>query len=199
MPMGVASMSLTCRMPAASMPRTCGGRGFPAAAAARAGTRLSRISVVLPEPETPVTTESRPFGNETQSGCTVWIASVVIRMQPSANSETVPWEREVSAAEIFCWEREASGAEILCWEGKSSAAVIFCWEGKSSGAVTFCWERGLSFFRAAWAAARNGPILEFGFAITAGTVPCAMRRPPAAPAAGPSSMSQSACPRTCTS
>ena len=41
--------------------------------ASRAGMRLSSTMVVLPEPDTPVTTVSRPFGISTSSGLTVWI------------------------------------------------------------------------------------------------------------------------------
>ena len=59
---------------------------MPAVCAASAGTRLSRISVVLPEPDTPVTTVSRPLGMSTFSGLTVWMASVERWMRPSANS-----------------------------------------------------------------------------------------------------------------
>ena len=75
MPIGVASMSFTCAMPSASTALTWGGSGLPAVCAASAGTRLSRISVVLPEPDTPVTTVSRPLGMSTSSGLTVWMAS----------------------------------------------------------------------------------------------------------------------------
>ena len=41
--------------------------------------------VVLPEPETPVTTVRRPLGISTLSGFTVWMASVVIVIFPSLN------------------------------------------------------------------------------------------------------------------
>ena len=54
MPMGVASISLTWAMPGADMLLTWAGRLPPRVRASRAGTRLSRISVVFPEPETPV-------------------------------------------------------------------------------------------------------------------------------------------------
>ena len=80
MPMGVASMSLTWRMPSASMRFTCAGSLPPAVAAARAGTRLSSTMVVLPEPDTPVTTVSRPLGMSASRGLTVWMASVAKRM-----------------------------------------------------------------------------------------------------------------------
>ena len=48
-------------MPGASTARTCLGSLRPAMDASSAGMRLSRISVVLPEPDTPVTTLSRPL------------------------------------------------------------------------------------------------------------------------------------------
>ena len=54
--------------------------------ASRAGARLSRISVVFPEPDTPVTTVSRPLGMSTSRGFTVWIAPVERWMRPWANS-----------------------------------------------------------------------------------------------------------------
>ena len=54
--------------------------------AARPGIRLSRMSVVLPEPETPVTTESLPFGKRTVRGFTVWIAPVSMRIWPRKKS-----------------------------------------------------------------------------------------------------------------
>ena len=86
MPIGVASTSLACAMPGASTARTCAGSGRPSIVAASAGTRLSRTSVVLPDPDTPVTTLSRPFGNATSSGFTVWMAAVFSRIAPSARS-----------------------------------------------------------------------------------------------------------------
>ena len=58
--MGVASMSLTCSMPSAVTALTWDGNAR--GTGSRAGTRLSRISVVLPEPDTPVTTVSLPWG-----------------------------------------------------------------------------------------------------------------------------------------
>ena len=69
-------MSLARVMPPASTPFTWAGRELPAAAAARAGRRLSRIRVVLPDPDTPVTTVSRPLGRSTSRGFTVWMAPV---------------------------------------------------------------------------------------------------------------------------
>ena len=85
MPMGVASISLTRPMPCASTARTCSGSLAPRMAASSAGIRLSKISVVLPEPETPVTTVRRPLGMRTSSGLTVWSAAVASRIVPSAN------------------------------------------------------------------------------------------------------------------
>ena len=86
MPMGVASISFTWAMPAASTDCTWGGSGLPLQAASSAGIRLSSTIVVLPEPDTPVTTDSRPFGNDTDRGLTVWTAEVVMRISPRANS-----------------------------------------------------------------------------------------------------------------
>ena len=76
MPMGVASMSLTCAMPSALTDRMCGGSAWPLMPASSAGIRLSSTMVVLPEPDTPVTTVSRPLGIVTSSGLTVWICVV---------------------------------------------------------------------------------------------------------------------------
>ena len=76
MPMGVASMSLTLR-DARRVDRRGRGRAGRrrAICASSAGTRLSSTRVVLPEPETPVTTVSRPLGMSTSSGFTVWMAA----------------------------------------------------------------------------------------------------------------------------
>ncbi len=41
--------------------------------------------VVLPDPDTPVTTVSRPLGNSASSGLTVWICAVEKQMLPLAN------------------------------------------------------------------------------------------------------------------
>ena len=76
MPMGVASMSFTCSMPSARMSVTWSGIRFPRVNASNAGTRLSKIRVVLPDPETPVTTVSRPLGISTSNGFTVCISLV---------------------------------------------------------------------------------------------------------------------------
>ena len=148
MPMGVASMSLTCAMPSALTARTCGGSALPRIPASSAGIRLSSTMVVLPEPDTPVTTVSRPLGMATSSGLTVWICDVDRRIVPCAN-------------------RSAFSAR-----GRKGA----------SGAPD-----------------KNGPICEAGSAATADTVPCAMTRPPFAPASGPISMIQSDSFRICVS
>ena len=71
MPMGVASISLTCRIPSASIARMCAGSASPLIFAFSAGTRLYSTIVVFPEPDTPVTTVSRPFGISTSNGFTV--------------------------------------------------------------------------------------------------------------------------------
>ena len=88
MPIGVASISLTCSIPGASIAVTWTGSVSPRMEACKAGIRLSRIRVVLPDPDTPVTAVSRPFGIFTVSGFTVWIAPVVIVIVPSANIES---------------------------------------------------------------------------------------------------------------
>jgi hypothetical protein len=61
-PIGEASTRWTRLMPAGETERTCRGRSAPSALARRAGTRLSRPRVVLPDPDTPVTAVSRPRG-----------------------------------------------------------------------------------------------------------------------------------------
>ena len=88
MPIGVASISFTCEIPAGSTERTWAGRGAFAIAASIPGTRLSRMSVVFPEPETPVTTVRRPLGIFTSSGFTVWIAPVARETAPCSNRQS---------------------------------------------------------------------------------------------------------------
>ena len=85
MPIGVASISFTLRMPSACTLSTCSGSFCPLVAAASPGTRLSKISVVLPLPLTPVTTVSLPLGISTASGFTVWMAPVSRWRHPAAN------------------------------------------------------------------------------------------------------------------
>ena len=69
-------------MPSASTVRTCIGSFSPFAWAFSAGIRLSRIMVVLPDPETPVTAVRRPRGSFTSRACTVWMGSVAMRIVP---------------------------------------------------------------------------------------------------------------------
>ena len=57
----------------------------PAMRALSAGTRLSSTSVVFPEPETPVTTVSRPFGISRPSARTVCSGFVRSATRPFAN------------------------------------------------------------------------------------------------------------------
>ena len=84
-PIGVASISLTCRIPSAVTDLICPGSGLLLMTASRAGIRLSRISVVLPEPETPVTAIIRPLGKSASSGLTVWICPVERWILPMEN------------------------------------------------------------------------------------------------------------------
>ncbi len=70
-PIGVASIIVTRSMPGASNARTCSGIRSSAIFAVSAGTRLSSTSVVLPDPETPVTTVRRCFGTRASNACTV--------------------------------------------------------------------------------------------------------------------------------
>ena len=58
-------------MPGAETDRTCAGSACPRMVACKPGIRLSSTIVVLPEPETPVTTVSLPFGILTINGLTV--------------------------------------------------------------------------------------------------------------------------------
>ena len=81
-PIGVASMTLTRLTPPASTDSTCSGNGIPDMTAWRAGTKLSNTMVVLPDPDTPVTTVMRPIGISRSRGCTVWIRDVRILMAP---------------------------------------------------------------------------------------------------------------------
>ena len=82
MPIGVASMSFTCAMPGASIFFTWAGSFLPASFASNPGIRLSSTMVVLPDPETPVTTVRAPFGKETLRGFTVWMSEVESVMAP---------------------------------------------------------------------------------------------------------------------
>ena len=77
--------------------------------AASPGTKLSRISVVLPEPDTPVTTVSRPLGISTFKGFTVWMAAVERCILPSANSSpaqtrSLTWISAVPARNGPIWD-----------------------------------------------------------------------------------------------
>ena len=81
-------MSFTRPMPSASTARTWSGSLRPAMRASRPGIRLSRIRVVLPDPDTPVTTVSRPLGMSTSRGFTVWMAPVDRWTRPYWNSSS---------------------------------------------------------------------------------------------------------------
>ena len=87
-PMGVASMRFARSMPAASTRFTWEGSALPFAFAASAGMRLSSTSVVLPEPDTPVTAVRRPRGMAVSSGFTVCSAPVASSMRPRANTSS---------------------------------------------------------------------------------------------------------------
>ena len=71
MPIGVESTMRTRSTPAGSIEVTCAGSGRSSVLASIAGTSDSRIIVVLPEPETPVTAVSRPRGIATSRARTV--------------------------------------------------------------------------------------------------------------------------------
>lgn len=98
-------------MPSAETDFTCSGNLPPEISASSAGTRLSRISVVFPEPDAPVMTVSLPFGMSTSNGLTVWIGPVERWIAPSANS---------SDSELACsltrtsasWDRNGPICEI---------------------------------------------------------------------------------------
>ena len=62
--------------------------------------------VVLPEPDTPVTTVSRPFGISTSRGFTVWILSLIhISTHKQRKSD------EMTRQELFTWVRQQYGTE----------------------------------------------------------------------------------------
>ena len=130
------------------MDTICSGSFFPFMAASSAGIRLSRIKVVLPEPDTPVTAVILPLGILTANGWTVWIFRVASLMIPLSN---------------ICLR---AGREV---------------------------RRSLAFPE------RNGAIMELGFFFISEIVPSATIFPPAAPACGPSSISQSAADKICVS
>ncbi len=85
MPMGEASISFTWAMPSAVMLFTCAGKCSPFNFASSPGIRLSNTIVVFPDPDTPVTTVSRPLGMSISRDFTVWIASVDRWSFPSSN------------------------------------------------------------------------------------------------------------------
>ena len=84
-PIGDASISFTWEIPSAETFFTCSGNVSPFSAASSPGIRLSSTIVVLPEPDTPVTTVSLPFGISTSRGFTVWIALVERWITPRSN------------------------------------------------------------------------------------------------------------------
>lgn len=67
-----------------NLPDMC-REALPFIFASSAGTRLSSTIVVLPEPDTPVTTVSRPLGMSSSKGLTVWMLPVERWIAPSAN------------------------------------------------------------------------------------------------------------------
>ncbi len=85
MPMGVASMSFTCLMPSAVTRFMCSGIRLSFISALRAGIRLSSISVVFPDPDTPVTAVSLPFGISTVRALTVCMGEMERLIRPSSN------------------------------------------------------------------------------------------------------------------
>ena len=65
--------------------------------------------MVLPEPDTPVTTVSRPLGISTFKGFTVWMAAVERCILPSANSSpaqtrSLTWISAVPARNGPIWD-----------------------------------------------------------------------------------------------
>ena len=68
-PIGVASISASPRIPAASSRRTCFGVFSPARLARSAGTRLSSTRAVLPAPDGPATAVMACSGKETRTSC----------------------------------------------------------------------------------------------------------------------------------
>ena len=70
-PIGVASINSTFETPSASIERAEAGNAAPPMDERNAGTSVSNTIVVFPEPDTPVTTVSRPRGTSTDNGCTV--------------------------------------------------------------------------------------------------------------------------------
>ena len=64
----------------ANLPPEEGGSGLPAVCAASAGTRLSRISVVLPEPDAPMMLVTSPgLTEKSMSRRTSWLPKVFER------------------------------------------------------------------------------------------------------------------------
>ena len=76
---------MTCLIPSASIFTICSGIFFGEVKESSAGTRLSKTIVVLPEPETPVTTVNLPFGMSIFRGLTVWIEFVSKWILPFLN------------------------------------------------------------------------------------------------------------------
>ena len=70
-PIGVASMSFICDIPSHLTSFICSGSLVLLIEAVSAGIKLSNTKVVLPDPETPVTTVNLPFGIFTSIAFTV--------------------------------------------------------------------------------------------------------------------------------
>ena len=86
MPMGEESIRFVRATPGASRALTWLGRRSPPPAARSAGTSDSRISVVLPEPDTPVIADKRPRGRSSDRACTVCRGAVSRWMRPSVKT-----------------------------------------------------------------------------------------------------------------
>ena len=73
-PMGLWSISMTLSMASSPSTRSCapGSSRAPNRARARARYRMSVTSVLLPEPETPVTAVNVPSGKRTSRSCRLW-------------------------------------------------------------------------------------------------------------------------------
>ena len=119
MPMGEASIRFARWIPSAVMLLTGKGSFSPAQWAERPGIRLSSTMVVLPEPETPVTAVSLPFGISTVSSWTVWIDAVSIRIVPSWNISAESAHSRIFMALVSV----KNGAIFESWDLETSAIL----------------------------------------------------------------------------
>ena len=198
MPIGVESTMRTRSTPAGSIEVTCAGSGRSSVHASIAGTSDSRIIVVLPEPETPVTAVSRPRGIATSRACTVWIGAVAMRSHVRSVADSPPiayWPASPSDTASIARFRPLTESETLPVPSNSPTTPgTGPVQSDGNGGIT-----ARSRTTDASRPVRNPAMRESWFAAISSGVPWATTRPPSRPAPGPISMNRSAARSTRTS